>query len=276
MSQKKYHLNKGKVLITGGTSGLGYELVKRLHIEGYEVFTTGRNSAKLSSSGGNLHFLKIDFSDLNSVTSNIQELLNRGIRFDLVINNAGVLSPPGFTASVNGIEYSFQVNFLSHLLINDLIIRDKDNSDPLTFVSITSPVYRYVRPDLKLPDSSTYKSFKSYSESKLYLLYIGDHLLKMYPGSNAKFICFDPGTFRSGIYRMQKSWFHNMYSIAAPFMRNPSRIAAVLADILNEENLINGAVYSGRHRFRKPDPGDEAGIDEFMAKCNGMIKAFTI
>ena len=276
MAQKRNHLKKGTVLITGGTSGLGYDLVKCFLSEGYEVFATGRDHSRLSDSGEEFQFVRTDFSDLKDVKSVIQKLLKTGTRFDIVINNAGVLSPPEFTPTVNGIEYSFQVNFLSHLLIDELIIREKSHSDPLTIVSVTSPVYRYVRPDLKVPDQLTYKSFKSYSESKLYLLFIGDHLLKRYPGNDIKFICFDPGTFRSGIYRMQKSWFQRMYRIASPFMRSPSRVAQSLSEILNEENLINGAVYRRKNMFRKPDIADKKKIEEFMAECYGLIEPFTI
>jgi NAD(P)-dependent dehydrogenase (short-subunit alcohol dehydrogenase family) len=273
---KKYLLKKGKVLITGGTSGLGYDLVKHFLTEGYEVFTTGRDHSRLSKSGGELQFLKTDFSDLDDVKSVIQKILNNGTRFDIVINNAGVLSPPEYSPTVNGFEYSFQVNFLSHLLINDLILRAKSKADALTIASVTSPVYKYVKPDFKLPERPGYKAFKTYSESKLYLLFIGEYLLKRHPGNDFNYICFNPGIFSSGIYRMQKSWFHRMYRIGAPFMRSPSHVAHLFAEILNEEALISGSVYRSKNRFRKPDNIGKEEIEIFMAKCYGKIERFTI
>lgn len=267
-------MNKGKVLITGGTSGLGYELVKLLQSEGYEVFATGRNSAILENLPGDIHFIKIDFSDLNSISRNIRQLFDRGIRFDLVINNAGILTPSEFTTSVNGIEYSFQVNFLSHFLINDLIISNKNHSDPLTIVSVTSPVYKYVKADFIKPVPEVYRSFKTYSESKYYMLLIGEFLLKKYPEKNVKFIGFNPGTFSSGIYRMQKSWFKMMYRVAAPFMRSPVRVAHLLTDILKEGNHENGAVYMRKNRFRRPQVADKEKTDKFMTKCYEIVEPF--
>ena len=54
---------------------------------------------------------------------------------------------------------------------------------------------------------------------------------------NLNCFSFDPGTFSSGIYRMQKRWFREMYRIAAPFMRSPVKVAKGLAELLLEDNI---------------------------------------
>ena len=40
--------NRKSILITGATSGVGYALTKRLRLEGYEVWATGRSSGRLT------------------------------------------------------------------------------------------------------------------------------------------------------------------------------------------------------------------------------------
>lgn len=267
-------MQRGKVLITGGTSGLGYELVKFFLREGYDVFATGRNQSRLIDSGERLHFVKVDFSDLADVKKSIQCLLDNGTRFDIVINNAGVLSPSEFTLTGNYVEYSFQVNFLSHLLLDELIVRGKSDIDPLTVVSVTSPVYKYVAPDYKIPEISRYRPFKVYAESKLYLLLIGEHLHKKYPEKDMRFIGYDPGTFSSGIYRMQKSWFQKMYRVAAPFMRSPLKVAKNLGEILEQNEIITGAIYRRKDSYRILNNIDKELIENFMTNCYDMIESF--
>jgi NAD(P)-dependent dehydrogenase (short-subunit alcohol dehydrogenase family) len=266
-------LHKGTVLITGGTSGLGFELVKCFLREGYDVYAFGRDEKRLFDRGERLYFLKVDFSDLSIVKRSFQSLYNNGIRFDIVINNAGVLSPPEFNITGDGLEYTFQVNFLSHLLLNEMIIKEIGNTESLTIVSVTSPVYKYVKPDFTIPDIIGYRPFKSYAESKLYLLLIGEYLQYKYPGKDLKFIGFDPGTFRSGIYRMQKNWFHKMYLVASPFMRNPSKVARILAEILLEQELVTGVVYRRKNRYRTLDHIDREEIEKFMTICSGKIES---
>jgi NAD(P)-dependent dehydrogenase (short-subunit alcohol dehydrogenase family) len=267
-------LQKGNVIITGGTSGLGYELVKCFISEGYGVFATGRDQTKLIDLGERVQFVKVNFSDLSDVKRNMQGLLDKRIRFDIIINNCGVLSSPEFILTDNDIEYSFQVNFLSHLLINELIIREKSDNDPITIVSVTSPVYKFIKPDFKAPDRDDYRSFKVYGESKFYLLLIGEYLSEKYKCGSLKFFGFNPGIFSSGIYRIQHNWFQKMYRFAAPFMQNPSKSARILTEILKDHNVINGAVYNRNGKFRIPDKLDKETMNHFMTKSSDKIKPF--
>jgi NAD(P)-dependent dehydrogenase (short-subunit alcohol dehydrogenase family) len=260
------------ILVTGGTSGLGLELVRLFLSDGCRVIATGRNPGRENYFKENYSFIKVDFGDLENVATIAGRLGEASGRIDLIINNAGVLSPPEFTLTDNGIEYSFQVNFLAHLLLDELIIRRITNS-ALTFVSVTSPVYKYVKPDFCLPGPGEYRSFKTYAESKFYLLLLGEYLLKKYAVRDLKFIGFDPGTFSSGIYRMQKNWFQKMYYIASPFMRRPVEVATTLAEILTQENIMDGAVYKRWNSFTFPDiNSDRAG--EFLKECSNIISPY--
>ena len=267
-------MQKGIILITGGTSGSGHELVNCFLNDNYIVYATGRELRKFTSPGEEFRFVKVDFSDFNDVKRTINELNANNVRFDIIINNAGVLSPPGFRLTGNELEYSFQVNFLSHLLLDELIIKEKKNADPLTIVSVLSPVYKFVKPDFKLPEPKGYSSLKAYAESKYYLLLSGDYLLNKYPEKNLKFIYYDPGTFSSGIYRTQKRWFRIMYHIAAPFMRNPSKVALILTKILQKQDLVSGAVYRDIDSYKIPDHFDKEVIKNFMAECHDQIESY--
>lgn len=261
----------GEILITGGTSGLGLELVKIFLKEGYNVVATGRNSIDLPGYEGKLSFCRMDFSDLRQTALSIKNICIKQ-KFDCVINNAGILSPPGLTVTKDGLEYTFQVNFLAHLLINEIIIREQTKDRSLKICAITSPVYKLVKEEWCLPrKAQDYKPVKAYSDSKYYLAWMCKELSVRYPDRKLNCFSFDPGIFSSGIYRMQNSWFRVLYRIAAPFMRNPSKAAAVITSIMREPVISDGAVYNIRTRTADLPDIDSSVADVFWSDCYEKI-----
>ena len=112
------------ILITGGTSGLGLALVRSFLKKGCYVVATGRQNGTIDDNSGRFKLIKVDFSSLRKTADAIKSIC-RDNQFDLVVNNAGVLSPPDFMLTEDGNEYTFQVNFLAHLLINEIIVRNR-------------------------------------------------------------------------------------------------------------------------------------------------------
>ena len=268
------HVEK-KILITGGTSGLGLELVKYFLSEGYNVYATGRDPKSARYSNERFHFIEVDFSDLSRVSEEIHHLNELAVYFDIIINNAGILSPPVYTKTQNGFEYTFQVNFLSHLLLDEIILSNSKKTMLPLIVSVTSPVYSLIG---KIPvinfNRSEYKAFKSYAFSKFSLVLMGMHLAEKYKEDHIRCFSFNPGTFSSGIYRMQNSWFRNLYRFASPFMRSPSKVAMTLAEIMQQKKIINGAVYRSKNSFKIMDYIDKEEIENFMTKCYDKIESY--
>jgi NAD(P)-dependent dehydrogenase (short-subunit alcohol dehydrogenase family) len=264
-----------RILVTGGTSGLGLGLVRLFLSYGCNVIATGRNPNRVNDYNENYTFVPVDFSVLENVASVGGRLGGPSGRIDVIINNAGVLGPPDFTKTIDGFEYSFQVNFLSHLLLDEIIIINSKSWGLPVIVSVTSPVYRFAErvPDF-YNDGSEYKAFKSYSSSKLALVLLGIYLSEKFKEDNLRCFSFNPGTFSSGIYRMQKSWFQKMYSIASPFMRSPMKAAHALAEILDRMEIISGAIYSSKNRLKILNHIDKETIDEFMTGSYSKIQPY--
>ncbi len=81
-----------KVLVTGASSGIGFELVKQLCAEQHDVFATGRNENKLSE----LHQLSgcmfgaYDLTDSQQVVNLFNQAKSELGGLDVLINNAGM------------------------------------------------------------------------------------------------------------------------------------------------------------------------------------------
>jgi 3-oxoacyl-[acyl-carrier protein] reductase len=94
---------KGKrILVSGGSSGIGLSIANKCIQEGALVVITGRNETKLNKvidkiDNPSLQMIVWDHSDISKIQSNIDkviELLGGGV--DILVNNAAVMDGAGF------------------------------------------------------------------------------------------------------------------------------------------------------------------------------------
>lgn len=78
--------NQRRVLVTGGTRGIGFAIARELHRTGLEVTVTGTRSGGRGPAG--CRYLQVDFSDSGEMEAFAQRV--RGMNFSVLINNAGV------------------------------------------------------------------------------------------------------------------------------------------------------------------------------------------
>ena len=262
------------ILITGGTSGLGLELVHIFLNRGYRVVAMGRQQVDIHEFDKEFTSYNVDFSDLKQLSAVTKQICrNHSVSF--IVNNAGILSPPGYIETIDGLEYSFQINFLAHLLINSIILERMIDDRQIGIASVTSPLYRYAAFNHCISSGSAdYSAMRSYSSSKLYLAMMCEFLPSRHKELNLHCFSFDPGTFSSGIYRMQKKWFRVMYRVAAPFMRSPATVAKVLSELLLQDNIVNGMIYDRLKRRRSLPEIDKSHKESFMDSCYALIDPF--
>ncbi|KAH8813714.1 hypothetical protein DL96DRAFT_1625197 [Flagelloscypha sp. PMI_526] len=121
----------GKIfLVTGANSGIGYETAKNLLNNGAKVYITARGSVKgqdtlkrlEKDTGKQAIFLDLDLSDLASVKRAAEEFKSKESQLHVLINNAGVLTPPKNQFTAQGWDLQFGTNVVGHFLLIKLLL----------------------------------------------------------------------------------------------------------------------------------------------------------
>ncbi|MCQ2312934.1 MAG: SDR family oxidoreductase [Paludibacteraceae bacterium] len=80
-----------KILITGGSDGIGYAIAKKFVSEGADVMITGRNEDRLKlalSRLKSIHICQWDISDIDILDTKLDECISELGGLDVLINNA--------------------------------------------------------------------------------------------------------------------------------------------------------------------------------------------
>ena len=119
-------LSGKRVVLTGGSAGIGLGIAARLATAGADLVLPVRNAAKAeaavagirsSSPDVRITLLPLDLSSLESVAALGETLRTEGRPIDVLINNAGVMTPPERQTTADGFELQLGSNHLGHVAL---------------------------------------------------------------------------------------------------------------------------------------------------------------
>lgn len=169
--------NDGLAIITGSTEGIGYEDALALSTAGWEVIIMGRNAQKgadviakirQSNPKAKVHFEQIDLADLSSIKAFASKMIAKGEPINLLINNAGVMTPPNRLETKDGYELQFGTNHLGHFALTAQLLpllRKASNARVVTVSSVANREGAINFDDLQ--STASYVPMKAYSQAKL-------------------------------------------------------------------------------------------------------------
>jgi NAD(P)-dependent dehydrogenase (short-subunit alcohol dehydrogenase family) len=167
-------------VVTGSNSGLGFGLARRLSAAGADVVMAIRNRAKGEAAideiratvpDAKLTIKPLDLSSLAGVAALGEQLNADGRPIDILINNAGVMTPPKRDTTTDGFELQFGSNHLGHFALTAHLMPLLRAADSPRVVSLSSLAARQGRIHFDDPQfEKSYSPGQAYGQSKLAVL----------------------------------------------------------------------------------------------------------
>ena len=203
-------------LITGCSSGIGYETALMLARNGYHTFATMRNTKKSDSLEEiikkerlDLNIRQLDVNDDTSIENTINCIKREANRIDVLINNAGY-GLVGFfeDLTLDEIRNQFETNFFGVLNITKKIIPIMRLQKSGTIINVSSGAGQVGFPGISAYVSTKF-AIEGFSESLMY---------ELFP-YGIKVVIIEPGVIKTNFFRNCIVSEHSMKK-SSPYSRS--------------------------------------------------------
>lgn len=128
-------------VVTGATGGIGRAIVEEAVRRGAMVLALARSADKLAAlrqhCGGRVVPLVADLSLVADTRRAVRELVVRGQRFDVLVNNVGLLLDD-LTLTAEGLETSYATNLLNHFVLTEGLLAQKAFAPGAAVINMSS------------------------------------------------------------------------------------------------------------------------------------------
>jgi len=195
-------------LVTGANSGIGKATALGLARLGGTVVMACRSATRgetarqdvVRDSGNSRVYLEIvDLASEESTRSFAEEFKRKYPRLDVLINNAGVYTAHR-EVTLDGLERTFEVNYLSGFLLTHLLLDLLKKSAPSRIVNVSSSAHSggTIHFD-DLQGEQRYGGFGAYGQSKLAQVLFTRELARRLEGTRVTVNACHPGVIRTNL-----------------------------------------------------------------------------
>lgn len=262
-------------LITGANSGIGKAAAIELASKFDTMILVVRNRVRgeravneIFEKSGNqnldLHVASLSsFESIKNLAASISEKYNH---IDVLINNAGAYFSKKHT-TVDGIEATFNINYLSRFLLTNLLLPLIKNSSQGRIINVSGEAHRFGKiyfEDLMFEKS--YNSMKAVRQSKLADVLFTYELSRRLKDTKILVNCLNPGAVATNSIDNDpdiSSFFKFAYKLVKPFLKSPEEGAKTIIYLATANDLdgITGKYFTDN----KITDSSSASYDENLA-----------
>ncbi len=275
--------NQKVAIITGSSSGIGYETALALARNGFQTYATMRNLEKakpLSDVAKKeklpLHIVKLDVTDEKSVNDAIKTIKSDAGRIDVLVNNAGYgLIGSLEDLSMNEIKAQYETNVFGLIRVTQAVLPTMREQKSGIIVNVSSIGGKMALP-LSSPYIGTKFAVEGLSESISYdLEQFGIKVVIIEPGAIKT--NFDAGMMVAQKSRNSSSPYYDSMqkfeSSLSSIVKNgtpATRVAEVILDAVTSPNpnlrytVGDDAALLAQKRKELPDPEFQKLVSDFL------------
>ena len=185
-------------VVTGSSSGIGFEIALMLARNGFQTYATMRNLAKseniksiATKENLPIHIEQLDVTDNKSVTNAIQAIVSKANKIDVLVNNAGYALTGAFEdLAIEEIKAQYETNLFGLIRTTQTVLPIMRKQKSGTIVNISSGAGRF-----------GYAGGSAYVSTKFAVEGLSECMAYELEPFGIKVILIEPGVIRTNVFK---------------------------------------------------------------------------
>lgn len=196
--------NQKHALVTGATSGIGYELAKLLAADGYDLVLIARNKEMLdrvkaelleTNTAIHIHVAEFDLFEPSAPQKIYNYTAEKGIRIDVLVNNAGQGEWGRFAETDLSRELDIiQLNIVAMVTLTKLFLKDMVARNEGKILQLASSISKVPSPYMSV-----------YAATKAFVLSFAEALAREIEDTDVTITALQPGATDTDFFHKAKA-----------------------------------------------------------------------
>ncbi|KAF5377139.1 hypothetical protein D9757_008777 [Collybiopsis confluens] len=261
------------IIVTGSNTGIGKYVAEQLLRRNAKVYIAARSQEKSEiaiqelkeKTGKEAVFLKLDLNDLATIRHTVDEFLKKETQLHVLINNAGISSPPMDQLTAQGFDKQFGVNTLGPFHFTKLLLPILTSTAQTTatkqvrVVNVASYAqYFFPKVDFNTlkdgPARRRLARLQLYGQSKSGNILFSSELAERYGSQGVISISLHPGSIRTELSREAPKFIVMLLNWAILYPVEFGGIGPLYAATAPEGSEYNGKYLTAWARYDPDGP----------------------